>query len=191
MALAAFVSWVFRSVSLCALCAVILHRLWHLLILSISRQRLWVWTLQAAALCSPDGLSQQSGDRGKTDEVPILPVPLGPCHVVLQVHRFWGRHALAKVNHPNVGLAGAVVDEEEWAANHLGGCGSRAEDMRDRLAGGRETVWLNPLTPPPPQSPELFVTFCNFFTLLVFRVILTDKWLIVWGLLLVFNRSAF
>lgn len=130
--------------SLCATGAVILYRLWDLLILSISGQCLWVRALQAAALCSPDGFSQQPGDRGQANEVPIFPIPLRPCHIVLQVYKFWSRHALAKVNHPDVGLTGAVVDEEEWAANHLEGCGSGTEDMR--WTSSRIQVLPEPIT---------------------------------------------
>ena len=64
-----------------------------------------------------DGLVQRGGEGGQPDEVPVLPVPLGPLDVVPDPVR--RRGGLPKVDHPNVGLSAVVVDKEERAADHL------------------------------------------------------------------------
>lgn len=55
----------------------------------------------------------------QAEQVAILMVSLGPGHVVAQVNIFWSGACLAKVNHPNTGMALPVMEEKQGAANHL------------------------------------------------------------------------
>lgn len=77
--------------------------------------------LHLSAGCLADGLTHERGEGGQPDQVPILPIPLGPWDVVPQLHSAGRRGGLPKVYHPDAGLTGPVVDEEERAANHLPG----------------------------------------------------------------------
>lgn len=77
--------------------------------------------LHLSAGCLADGLTHERGKGGQPDQVPVLPIPLCPRDIMPQLHTAgrWG--GLPKVYHPDAGLTGPVVDEEERAANHLPG----------------------------------------------------------------------
>lgn len=77
--------------------------------------------LHLSAGCLADGLTHERGEGGQPDQVPVLPIPLCPRDIMPQLHTAgrWG--GLPKVYHPDAGLTGPVVDEEERAANHLPG----------------------------------------------------------------------
>lgn len=74
-------------------------------------------TLLSSGQCRPNGMGQVL----QANQVAVLVASGGPGHVVAKAGVGWRWESLAKVDHPDAGMAFLVVEEEQRAPNHLGG----------------------------------------------------------------------